>query len=38
VPISRRELVEGGVAIGVALLAAPALGAGTAPLELTPEN
>ena len=36
--ISRRELVEGSVAIGVALLAAPALGAGTAPLELTPEN
>lgn len=37
-PISRRELVEGGVALGVALLAAPTLGAGTAPLELTPEN
>ena len=36
--ISRRELVEGGVAIGVALLAPPALGAGAAALELTPEN
>ena len=35
--ISRRELVEGSVAIGVALFAAPALGAGTT-LELTPEN
>jgi protocatechuate 3,4-dioxygenase beta subunit len=38
VPISRRELVEGSVAIGVALLAAPALGANGTPLELTPEN
>jgi protocatechuate 3,4-dioxygenase beta subunit len=38
VSLSRRELVEGGVAIGVALLAAPALGAGTSPLEPTPEN
>jgi protocatechuate 3,4-dioxygenase beta subunit len=38
VSISRRELVEGGVALGVALLAAPARGAGGAPLELTPEN
>ncbi len=37
-PISRRELVEGGVAIGVALLATPALGASPTPLELTPEN
>src|SRR5215472_17266415 len=36
--ISRRELVEGGLAIGVALLAVPALGANTTPLELTPEN
>ena len=36
--ISRRELVEGSVAIGVALLAAPALGANGTPLELTPEN
>lgn len=36
--ISRRELVEGGVAIGVALLAPPALGAAAAPLEPTPEN
>jgi protocatechuate 3,4-dioxygenase beta subunit len=38
VSISRRELVEGGVAIGVALLAAPALGAAAATLEPTPEN
>jgi len=38
VSISRRELVEGGVALGVALLATPARGAGTAPLEMTPEN
>jgi len=35
--ISRRELVEGGVAIGVALLAAPARAANPT-LELTPEN
>jgi protocatechuate 3,4-dioxygenase beta subunit len=38
VSISRRELVEGGVALGVALLATPVRGAGAAPLELTPEN
>ena len=37
-PISRRELVEGGVALGVALLSAPALGAGATTLEPTPEN
>lgn len=36
--ISRRELVEGGVAIGVGLLAAPALGANATSLEPTPEN
>jgi len=36
--VSRRELMEGGVAIGVALLAVPALGAGAAPLDLTPAN
>jgi protocatechuate 3,4-dioxygenase beta subunit len=38
VSISRRELVEGGVAIGVALLVTPAAGAGATTLELTPEN
>ena len=36
--ISRRELVEGGLAVGVALLAAPSLGADAAAVELTPEN
>jgi len=37
VSLSRRELVEGGVALGMALLAAPARGASPT-LELTPEN
>ena len=36
--ISRRELVEGGLAVGVALLATPSLGADAAAVELTPEN
>lgn len=36
--ISRRELVEGGVAIGVALLTAPALGGAATPLDPTPQN
>jgi protocatechuate 3,4-dioxygenase beta subunit len=36
--LTRRELVQAGVSMGVALLAAPALAAGAAPLPLTPEN
>jgi len=38
VPVTRRELVEAGLSLGVALVAAPALGAAAAPLPLTPEN
>ena len=36
-PLTRRELVEAGLSLGAALVAAPALGA-AAPLSLTPEN
>ena len=36
--LTRRELVEAGLSLGVAALAAPALGASPAPLPLTPEN
>ena len=36
--ITRRELVEGGLAVGVTLLTAPALGADPPTLPLTPEN
>ena len=37
-PLTRRELVEAGLSLGVAMIAAPALGAAAAPLPLTPEN
>ena len=36
--ITRRELIEGGLAAGVTLLTAPALGADPPTLPLTPEN
>ena len=36
--LTRRELVEAGLSLGVALVAAPALGEAVAPLPLTPEN
>jgi protocatechuate 3,4-dioxygenase beta subunit len=38
VPLTRRELVEAGLSVGVALVAAPALAASPAALPLTPEN
>ncbi len=37
-PLTRRELVEAGLSLGVAVIAAPALGAVPAPLPLTPPN
>ena len=37
-PLTRRELVEAGLSLGVALVAAPALADSPAPLPLTPEN
>jgi len=38
VSLTRRELVEAGLSLGVAMVAAPTLGAAPAPLLLTPEN
>lgn len=37
-PLTRRELVEAGFSLGVAVVAGPALGASPAPLPLTPES
>ena len=37
-PLTRRELVEAGLSVGVALVAAPALAASPPALPLTPEN
>lgn len=36
--LTRRELVEAGLSLGVAMVAAPALGSAAAPLPLTPQN
>jgi protocatechuate 3,4-dioxygenase beta subunit len=38
VPLTRRELVEAGLTLGAAVVAAPALAASPAPLPLTPQN
>ncbi|HET9038144.1 MAG TPA: hypothetical protein VFN45_18165 [Myxococcaceae bacterium] len=37
-PLTRRELVEAGLTLGVAVVASPALGASAAALPLTPES